>query len=237
MIEDKTRYVIRRSLLIHVIASMMLLTGSAVHAQVSIAQSIPGEYFLQGERELASAFRLNVDGSYQFFAAYGNLDEQDKGIWKVEGKTIILKSSASDINPQLSVTSSEKSTLNGTHLQFEGKDARLASLVFFTQINSVGEKPKNTDTKNTVQSSEALPPIEKIVFTLMGIFRRYEPFLYFPKDSSHNSFKVLASLGNFGWVRFNGVSMIFDGDTLTMTASSIGSARDMRFVRNTLNSK
>lgn len=60
-------------------------------------QSIAGEYYLTGMMEMASAFRLSADGTFQFFFSYGALDRYGSGHWKIEGNTIILNGATAPV--------------------------------------------------------------------------------------------------------------------------------------------
>jgi hypothetical protein len=56
--------------------------------------TLPGEYYLQGMREMASGFLLKPDSSFQFFFSYGALDRQGSGKWAVKDDQLILNSAA-----------------------------------------------------------------------------------------------------------------------------------------------
>lgn len=54
--------------------------------------SAAGEYYLHGVMETASGFKLNKDGTFQFFFSYGALDRFGSGKWTSTGDHIILNS-------------------------------------------------------------------------------------------------------------------------------------------------
>lgn len=54
--------------------------------------TIAGEYYLQGQMEMASGFLLQPDGGFQFFLSYGALDRQGRGQWEIKNNEIILNS-------------------------------------------------------------------------------------------------------------------------------------------------
>src|SRR5258705_9602103 len=56
-------------------------------------ENIAGIYYLHGVRETASGFKLNIDGTFQFFFTYGALDRYGSGNWTLEGETVLLQSS------------------------------------------------------------------------------------------------------------------------------------------------
>lgn len=51
-----------------------------------------GEYYLRGQPETASGFKLNEDSSFQFFFSYGALDRYGKGHWQQRNDTLIFNS-------------------------------------------------------------------------------------------------------------------------------------------------
>jgi hypothetical protein len=53
---------------------------------------IEGEYYLQGQREMASGFLLNPGGDFQFFFSYGALDRHGSGKWEQTREGVILNS-------------------------------------------------------------------------------------------------------------------------------------------------
>ncbi|MDP4262658.1 MAG: hypothetical protein Q8941_09020 [Bacteroidota bacterium] len=53
---------------------------------------IVGIYYLHSVRETASGFKLNADGTFQFFFTYGALDRYGSGNWTMEKDHVILQS-------------------------------------------------------------------------------------------------------------------------------------------------
>ncbi|MEI9912817.1 MAG: hypothetical protein WDO71_26115 [Bacteroidota bacterium] len=51
-----------------------------------------GIYYLQDVRETASGFKMNSDGSFQFFFTYGALDRYGSGNWTLDDDHIVLQS-------------------------------------------------------------------------------------------------------------------------------------------------
>ncbi len=51
-----------------------------------------GMYYLHGVKETSSGFKLNKDGTFQFFFTYGALDRYGSGEWILEGNQVILQS-------------------------------------------------------------------------------------------------------------------------------------------------
>ncbi len=54
--------------------------------------NLPGEYYLQNVREMASGFLLKEDRSFQFFFSYGALDRYGSGEWSLAGDRLLLQS-------------------------------------------------------------------------------------------------------------------------------------------------
>lgn len=57
-----------------------------------MSQTLSGIYSLRGVREMASAFKFEPDGSFQFFYSYGAVDRFAEGNYKIEGDKVILMS-------------------------------------------------------------------------------------------------------------------------------------------------
>jgi hypothetical protein len=55
---------------------------------------IEGEYYLQGQHEMASGFLLRPGGEFQFFFSYGALDRHGSGKWELQGDRILLNGAA-----------------------------------------------------------------------------------------------------------------------------------------------
>lgn len=61
-------------------------------AEVALAQSLPGLYYLSGVREVGSTLKLGTDGRYTNSTSYGAVDQFIQGHWRVEGDEIVLQS-------------------------------------------------------------------------------------------------------------------------------------------------
>lgn len=58
----------------------------------TIQSTVAGEYYLQGVMETASGFKLNEDGTFQFFFMYGAMDRVGEGTWSVQADSVVLNS-------------------------------------------------------------------------------------------------------------------------------------------------
>ncbi|GAO43494.1 hypothetical protein [Flavihumibacter petaseus] len=74
----------KRLLILHLVLNMAF----SADAQTSLA----GDYYLQGVHEVASAFRLKPDSTFEFFFSYGALDRTGTGRWSVAGGRIVFQS-------------------------------------------------------------------------------------------------------------------------------------------------
>lgn len=54
--------------------------------------TVAGEYYLRGVMETASGFKLDDDGTFQFFFSYGSLDRSGQGTWTLKDNKVILNS-------------------------------------------------------------------------------------------------------------------------------------------------
>ena len=55
-------------------------------------EKIAGIYYLHRLKETASGFKLNIDGSFQFFFSYGALERYGSGLIEIENDNVILQS-------------------------------------------------------------------------------------------------------------------------------------------------
>lgn len=71
------------------LTTVLFLFMSTIHTNAQ--KPVLGEYFF-GRQELASGFRFNTDGTFEFFYSYGVSDRSAHGTFNVSGDTIKLKS-------------------------------------------------------------------------------------------------------------------------------------------------
>ena len=79
-----------RLLAIWLLICLIMTTSTAQSSKNSIA----GEYYLSGVREVGSGIKLNSDSTFEFFFSYGALDRAGQGTWKKQGNRLILSSKA-----------------------------------------------------------------------------------------------------------------------------------------------
>ena len=80
---------------------------------------LTGHYYLNGVMEVGSELLLKPDGRFEFYLAYGALDQYGKGCWRIEGnKVLVIPEGRSAPAGQYSI---ESSTFVGFTLTIEGK--------------------------------------------------------------------------------------------------------------------
>ena len=82
--------------------------------------TIAGEYYLTGMMEMASAFLLIPDGTFQFFFTYGALDRYGSGRWEINGDDLLLTSAAP---PEADFTLVKSSKQDHDFIQVQMEDA------------------------------------------------------------------------------------------------------------------
>jgi hypothetical protein len=209
---------------------MSCVNSFADDHKAQLNERVIGDYQLQGVMETASGLRLGPDGTYEFFLSYGSVDEADKGKWHVEGPSVVLKSTMSDVDPQYVFLRSGKEDFPGVRVSFEGEGAN--AVAFYTQvvIHSNGRRfMANEGYENYKQSGSAIAPITKISLSLIGALRQYQVFDFRPADPSHNHFVFRLNVGNYGYVRFDGARLRVGDGELYMKLPSM--RQEFKYVR------
>jgi hypothetical protein len=215
------------------VAGFALVSASFVrtsYAQSPSQESIAGDYMLQGVMETASGVRLSTDGSYRFFLMVGSVDEVDQGLWRIENAGVVLESTATPQAPTFNFLRSSKEPGAAAKVSFEGPDAqKVAALaqVDFT-VNGLSVPARRTRSGNLEADSFDVP-ISKVSLSYLGAMRNYPVVEHHPKDTSHNHFVFGATLGNYGFVRFDKLNLAIDGDSLRMKPPGIG--REFRYTK------
>jgi hypothetical protein len=79
---------------------------------------LAGHYYLNGVMEVGSELLLRPNGSFEFYLAYGALDQYGKGCWYVEGnKVLVIPEGRSAPAAEYSI----ESTFVGFTLTVDGK--------------------------------------------------------------------------------------------------------------------
>jgi hypothetical protein len=116
----------RRSLLVGLGASAASLAIAACQTGAARAGAcspgdpkLVGHYYLNGVMEVGSELLLKPNGSFEFYLAYGALDQYGKGCWHVEGnKVLVVPEGRSAPAAEYSI---ESSTFVGFTLTIDGK--------------------------------------------------------------------------------------------------------------------
>jgi len=112
-------------------ATLLILSVSIYYHMLAqnTSQRVAGEYYLNGVMETASGFRINPDGTFEFFFSQGALDRQGKGKYKVEGDSIIF---TSDTIPakDFALVSSKKQPGNNTVIRIADPNENILRYVF-----------------------------------------------------------------------------------------------------------
>lgn len=91
--------------------------------------TIPGEYYLEGMREMASGFLFREDGSFQFFFTYGAMDRFGSGQWKEEGGKLLLNSAPAP-ESDFTLIESDYDEAAGIAIRVESPNPALLSYIY-----------------------------------------------------------------------------------------------------------
>ncbi len=129
------------------IYSFLISLFMLIAANAQTKPSLPaGEYYLRGERETASGFKLNADSSFEFFFSYGALDRYGKGRWQTRNDTVIFNSgpkSAQDFK----LLSATKGTAAKISVRLKEGNAALLPH-FYCRIKGGGKEQEGMTDKN-----------------------------------------------------------------------------------------
>jgi hypothetical protein len=148
-----------------------------------------GEYYLQGVRETASAFKLNKDSTFWFFFSYGALDRVGEGRWKTEGNTLVLNSEKKPAQ-DFTMVQSGKNAGTGITLQITGGSAQIKQFVHAVvktgnateqaSANEEGVISFKTDTATTIILLFELCPEKQSIFTIVPGKHNFFEFRFEP---------------------------------------------------------
>ena len=182
-------------------------------------ESLVGDYLLRGQMEVGSGLRLKVNGTYEFFLAFGNVDERDQGTWRLDGSKIVLDSTAPATDPSFELSGSSHEDVEGVQIRFEGPGAAFAARIADVSLRS-GNQSFSTQSGDPGQlvAADATPPIHWVSLHLPGGLRQYTIRNFQVSDPTHNRFVFKVDLGNWSWTRFQARSMdLDDGELLLST--------------------
>jgi hypothetical protein len=70
----------------------------------ALRTTVPGTYYLRGEREVGSGIRLRPDGTFIYEMSYGNVDEAAHGNWEVRDGHVVLSTAVETASPYVLTT-------------------------------------------------------------------------------------------------------------------------------------
>ena len=146
-------------------------------------EKVAGIYYLQRVKETASGFKLNIDGTFQFFFTYGALDRFGLGNWTMTDETIILQSRPWG-GKDFALINSDISG-RGITIKITDKNPIFQKRVFASLKNGEDGSWLSPDTKGEMN----FPGNEANVITLAFEFCP-ERFTFFPiENKEHNYFE------------------------------------------------
>jgi hypothetical protein len=144
--------------------------------------TITGEYYLQGQREMASGFLFKPDNSFQFFFSYGALDRQGSGKWELQGNKLVLISTTKP-SPDFTLVESKRGAGEGITIKMEKLNPALLRHTYCSLENGIAGtwSPMNGDGEIGFASQK----IENICLLLEFCSER---FATIPVDPDHTEF-------------------------------------------------
>jgi hypothetical protein len=107
-----------------VVLPLALLGPMTASAQAPDAASLAGNYCLVGVMEVGSCLRLNPNGRFEYFLAYGAYDENAEGAWKVERGEVVLDSPAYNKRATFSFKRMQRGDTDAYDVIVEGRNGR-----------------------------------------------------------------------------------------------------------------
>jgi hypothetical protein len=144
-------------------------------------EKIAGIYYLHRVKETASGFKLNTDGTFQFFFTYGALDRYGSGKWTVENDIVILQSRPWS-GKDFSLISSDASG-KGITIKITDKNPIFQKHVFASLRNGEDGSWQTPDTKGEIW----FPDNEANIVTLAFEFCP-ERFTFFTIENKEYNF-------------------------------------------------
>ncbi len=147
------------------------------------SNSIAGEYYLQGAREMASGFLIKPEGMFQFFFTYGALDRYGSGRWELKGDQLILNSTA---RPSHDFALIESKSVPGDQVtvRIKDKNRNLLSYVFASLKNGI----KDSWTPASHKGEIVFPKQEITTISLLFEFCQERFSTFEVENKTHNDF-------------------------------------------------
>jgi len=146
-------------------------------------EKIVGIYHLHRVKETASGFKLNADGTFQFFFTYGALDRYGWGQWIVNDDMIYLKSKPWSGRDFALLNSAASGA--GTTVKITDKNPIFQKYVMASLQNGQKGTWLSPDTKGEMHFNANEPEIITLAFEFVP-----ERFTFFPVgNKEHNYFE------------------------------------------------
>ena len=172
--------------------------------------AIAGVYYLTGQMEMASGFKLNTDSTFEFFFSYGALDRYGKGKWEVKDKEIILNST-SKFTKDFALLQSKTVADNDSITITIATENEMIPRNFYAQIGTeekmIGEP---TDSKGMIKFSKREFDTIKLMFEFSA--ERESVFTITDKTANYFEFKLLPTVWE---VFFTDFHLEYSKDELT----------------------
>lgn len=172
-------------------------------------QTIPGEYYLQGMREMASGFLLKPDHTFQFFFTYGALDRVGSGKWSEANGRLLLNSSAK-LPDGYTLVKSGKREHDFIHILLEGENTMAMRHTFVSLADSAEGSWKQMNQQGDVQFPNQ--EVRSISLLLEFCPERISSIPVADKDHNEFIFRMGPSIIE---VFFDNFSLQVEPDTLT----------------------
>jgi hypothetical protein len=169
---------------------VFLLILSFIHLQALLAQTQqtmqPGEYHLEGVREVASGFQFNADHTFDFYFVYGAVDRLAQGTWQQEGDALVLNSPRKP-EKDFVLVQSRKVPGNRVTIQVKHPNENILTAIYCEIATSNGPMQARTRSAHKGRITFEVPSVQSI-----SLIHGYWPDRYsdFPvTDPTHNYFE------------------------------------------------
>jgi len=168
--------------------------------------SVTGEYYLQGVMETASGFRLNADGTFNFFFSYGALDREGEGNWKQQGNTVIFNSTQK-AGHEYSLVQSKKQQGDGIMITITHANSMFKKMLHAIVVAGGKEEQASANEEGVIVFHTTTADSIILLFELAP----EKKFIFPVKDTTHNYFEFAFDP--------NIMEVLFNDFTLQLTAT------------------
>lgn len=146
-------------------------------------EKLTGVYYLHSVKETASGFKINPDGTFQFFFSYGALDRYGSGSWTIQDDKVILQSRPWTGKDFALIESSVSG--RGITIRVVDKNSFFPKHVFASLKNGEDGSWKMPDDKGMISFPDQQADVISLVFEYCP-----ERFTFFPvANKEHNYFE------------------------------------------------